>query len=446
MRSVATTAHLPAPDRMSAAWATLRRWRGRLLFAFADQGLFSATNFVLTILYAAWLPIEDFGRYVVVWTAALFIEAIQTSLIIDALPAISSHYGRRNRRRFDSAATWVVAGFSLGSSALLAITAILLAERIPSYAWPVLILALVNPAQRFYLFVRRLCYIRDRQSVAAAAAAAYAIVSVCSAAALIALQALTVSAAIAVSGFGAAAAIATSLLLGIGRAFRSRPSHVIWLAAKIWSASRWLTPASIVAWLITWGIFPLIAAIGGAATAGIVRALQNLLTPIVQFNAALNLTLLPRVADNVADHGGGYARRFARRGTAIFTGSALVYCAIIIAAAPAILPMLYRKPEIAAAAALLWPLSLTIVCEAARGASSIALLATRRTRIVFTARIAALAAFACAGTALGNLTGYTGVLWANAIGTAVGAAVVMAAVMMEPPPTAARQDVSRKVV
>jgi O-antigen/teichoic acid export membrane protein len=432
LQSIVTTAGASMPERLTAARTTARRWRGRFLFAFADQGLFSATNFILTILYAAWLPIDDFGRYVVVWTAALFIEAIQTSLIIDALPAISSRYGRRNRRRFDGAAIWVVAGFSIGSSALLVIAAALLAKTFPSYASPILILALVNPAQRFYLFFRRLCYIRDRQRVAAAAAAAYAAASVCSVLALVALQALSVPAAIAVSGLGAVAAIVVSMLLGVGRAVRSRRSHVIWLAAKIWSASRWLTPAAVMSWLMTWGIFPLIAAIGGPAVAGIVRALQNLLTPVVQFNAALNLALLPRIADNVADRGGGYAQRFARHGTAIFTASALVYCAVIIAAAPVILPMIYRKPEIAAAAALLWPLSLTIICEAARGASSIALLATRRTRIVFLARIAALTAFGCASAALGYFMDYTSILWANVIATAVGAAVVMAAAMKMP--------------
>ena len=431
--AVATTAAgAPMPQRLSAALATLRRWKGRLLFAFADQGLSSAANFALTILYAVSLPIEAFGRYVVVWTAALFIEAIQTALVIDALPAINSRYGRRNQRQFDGATVWVMAGFCLGSSALLALAAVILSEAFPSYTVPLLVLALVNPAQRFYLFFRRLCYIRDRQAVAAAAAAAYAIASVCGALALIALQALSVSTAIAVSGLGAIAAITVCLLFGVGRAVRSRPSRALWLTAEIWRASRWLTPAAIMAWLITWGIFPLIAAIAGPAAAGIVRALQNLLTPVVQFNAALNLAFLPRVADNVADRGNGYARRFTRHGTAIFTGSALVYCAAIIAAAPVILPMIYRKPEIAASAALLWPLSLTIVCEAARGASSIALLATRRTRIVFFARIAALAAFAGAGAILGLMMNDVGILWANAIGTAVGAAVVMVAAMRPP--------------
>ncbi|MGN6463445.1 MAG: hypothetical protein ACTHLY_19895, partial [Pseudolabrys sp.] len=114
------------PGRVAVARATMRRWKARLLFAFADQGFYSATNFALTILYAVWLPIDDFGRYVVIWTAALFIEAIQSSLIIDALPAIVSRYSRRNRQRLDRAAIWVVAAFSLGSSVLLATAALIL--------------------------------------------------------------------------------------------------------------------------------------------------------------------------------------------------------------------------------------------------------------------------------------------------------------------------------
>ena len=59
------------------------RWKGRIFFAFADQGLYSASNFLLTILYASWLPLDAFGRYVVIWTVSLFIEAIQISLVVD---------------------------------------------------------------------------------------------------------------------------------------------------------------------------------------------------------------------------------------------------------------------------------------------------------------------------------------------------------------------------
>ena len=204
---------------------------------------------------------------------------------------------------------------------------------------------------------------------------------------------------------------------------------MLWLAAHIWNTGRWLTPAAVVSGFINWGIFPLAAALSGAGAAGIVRALQNLLTPIIQFNAALNLAILPRVADQVADHGAPYARRFALRATGAFAGTVLLYCAAILAAAPFILPLLYGKPEITASGALLWPLALAVLCEAARAASSMSLLAMRRTRIVLVARLVALAAFAMAGFTLAPPMGFIGILWANAAGTAAGAVVVIAAAL-----------------
>lgn len=417
------------PARMNGAWDLVRRWKGRIFFAFADQGLFSASNFVLTILYATWLPIDEFGRYVVVWTAALFIEAIQTSLVIDSLPAIASRYSRSNRQRIDIAAMWVVAAFSVASSLVLLGAAAVLAGTFANYAGPVLVLALVNPLQRFYLFFRRLCYIRDRQSVAAAAALAYCLASFAGALALAHFHQVSVGTVLSLSGFGSAAAVLVVFVMGVGRLSKSRRLNVAWLASQIWSSSRWLAPAAVVSWLITWGIFPIIAAISGPAAAGIVRALQNLLTPIVQFNAALNLAILPRVADKVADHGEPYARRFAIRGTAVFAAIALVYCTLIVATAHIVLPAIYKKPEIAASAFLLWPLALAIVCEGARIASSMSLLATRRTRAVFMARLVALAAFGAASVVLGYYMGYVGIMWANALGTAAGTLVVIAAAL-----------------
>lgn len=411
------------------AWTFANRWKGRIFFAFADQGIFSASNFVLTILFATWLPIDDFGRYVVVWTASLFIEAVQTSLVIDSLPAIVSRYGRRNRQRIDIAALWVVIGFSVASSLALAGAAAALSVSFPNYTGPLLVLALVNPLQRLYLFFRRICYIRDRQAVAATAALAYGVGSFAGLFALAHFHTVSVNTVLALSGLGSAAAIFVLAIGDVVSWSKIRRVNVVWLAAQIWSSSRWLAPAAVVSWLFTWGIFPIIAAVSGSASAGIVRALQNLLTPVVQFNAALNVAILPRVADKVADHGEPYARQFALRGTAIFTAIVSAYCALILATSHIILPAIYKKPEIAASAYLLWPLALAIICEGARIASSMSLLATRRTRVVLLARLIALAAFTGTGIVLACFMGYVGIMWANALGTAAGTAVVVGAAL-----------------
>lgn len=411
--------------RLNETWLLAHRWKGRILFAFADQGLYSTTNFLLTILFASWLPLDTFGRYVVVWTVALFIEAIQVSLIVDCLPAIISRHGRRNWRRVDGAAFWVVAAYGAATSALLIAAALAAAAWRPVYVVPLLALAAVNPAQRLYLFFRRLCYIRDRQDVAATAALVYGAASIAGTIALIRTDALSLTSIILVWGVGALAAVVATLTLGIGRPGRTRAVNVAWLAVQLWRSGRWLTGAAVASWISNWAVFPLVAATSGAGVAGIIRALQNLLTPIVQFNAALHLAILPRVADKVADVGAHYGRWFALRGTAIFSGVAAAYCGVILAAAHVILPLVYRKPEIAAAAYLLWPLALAVVLDAVRQASSIALLANRRTRIVFVARFAALVAFAAGGLLLGGRFGFVGVLWATVAASATGAAIVL---------------------
>jgi O-antigen/teichoic acid export membrane protein len=429
---LALTARLGSANlrqHVGGVWRLAHRWKRRVLFAFIDQGVYSAANFLVTILYASWLPLDDFGRYVVIWTAALFVEAIQTPLIVDSLPAIVSRHTRTNRARLDSSAFWVVLGYSGISSAVLLAAALVIGVWKPAYTDPLLALAAVNPLQRLYLLCRRLAYIHDRQDIAAAMAALYGIISIAGAFALAALHALILPAIILVWGLGTLGGVLVAMMLNVARPRATRWANIYWLAAQIWHSGRWLSAAAMAAWISNWAIFPLVAATTGAGTAGIIRALQNLLTPVVQFNAALHLAILPRVADKVAEVGAHYGRRFAWRGTAIFSLVAAGYCAVIVASAPVILPALYRKPEIVASAHLLWPLALAIVLDAIRQASAISLLANRRTRVVFVARAISLAVFAAGALILHALIGFEGILWATAAASAAGAVIVLGAAL-----------------
>jgi O-antigen/teichoic acid export membrane protein len=423
----------PMRARLAAAWQVGRRWQSRILFAFVDQGAYSLSNFLLTILLAAWLPLDTFGHYVVLWTASQFIEAIEIALVVDSLPAIFSRHGRRSRARLAASALWVVVGYSIITSLCLVAAAAMLAAWQPLYGSALLVLAVVNLPQRLYLFLRRLAYIHDRQDVAATMAIAYAIVSLAGVFAFKHAHALSLTTAIALWGVGALAAVATAVVRRIGRPRTVRASNVLWLAGEIWRTGRWLSGAALITWISTWAVFPLIAVIGGAGTAGVIRALQNLLTPVVQFNAALHLAILPRVADKVADVGDHYGRWFAWRGTALFAAIAVSYCAVILAAAPLILPALYRKPEIASAAHLLWPLAVAIVCDALRQASTISLVASQRARIVFIARWTALAAFIAGVLVLYPSIGIPGILWATAAASATGAVILLVAALSAKP-------------
>jgi O-antigen/teichoic acid export membrane protein len=412
-------------ELLTTAWLMARRWKGRIFFAVLDQGLASTANFLLTILCVVWLPLDAFGRYVIVWSISLLVETAQVSLILDAMPAIVARYGQRNRRRLDAAGLWVVLIYGAFTSVLIVASVPGFVFWAPEFVLPILCLAAANPFQRLYVFLRRLCYIRDRQDVAAAASFAYGATLLGGACVLFLFGLLSVHVVVLIWGLANGVAVAVIYLMGLACPGRLVPAHSAWLARQLWRSGRWLVGAAMGNWVTTWGMLPLVAATAGVETAGVIRALQNLFTPIVQFNAALNLAILPRVADKVVTAGQQYARSFAIYSTALFLALVLVYAGAVMSEAKTILALLYRKPEIAAGAYLLWPLGLAMILESARQGSTMALLSMNVTRPFFASRVVAVSVFIVGALALGRIWSADGILWAYAMSHAAGTALVV---------------------
>lgn len=413
------------PVFLRKAWNVAWEWRTRILLAIADQGAASIANFLLTILLAVWLPLDDFGRYVVIWSGSLLIESFQVALITDSMPAIVSRKGRRNRQRLDVAGLWVVLGYG-GVTSLLVLAAVPVAMLwFPHFTAPLIALAAVNPLMRFYIYLRRLSYIRNRQDAATTASVIYGAILLGGLSTFLFLDTLSVTAVVLLWGLACGVAALVTALMGVSSFRRAKPATIIWLTRELWRSGRWLAGAAIGFWITTWGLFPIIAAIAGTEAAGLVRALQNLFTPIVQFNAALNLAILPRVADAVVTAGPRYARRFALYATIGFTAIVTAYAALVMVEPQWLLTMIYRKPEIAAAAPLLWPLGLAMILESARQGSSMALLSMRQTRMFFVSRVIGVGVFLVGVLTLGQMMGMEGILWANVVAHAVGTVILM---------------------
>jgi O-antigen/teichoic acid export membrane protein len=425
----------------SAARGIAQRWKGRIFLALTDQGLGSAGNFLLTILCVIWLPLDGFGRYVLVMSVSLLIEVGQASLILDSMPAVVARYGQRNRRRLEIACLWVVLIYSALTSAVVLLSAGVFSLWAPEFALPLLCLAISNPFQRLYVFLRRLCYIRDRQQAAAIASVANCTCLLGGVVGLHYSGLLSVAALLLLWGFANGVAALVICCAGVMYPGRTKTTHVAWLARQLWRSGRWLVGAAVGFWACNWGILPLVAATAGIEAAGIVRALQNLVTPIIQLNAALNLAILPRIADKVVAVGQKYARSFAIYSTAVFTAMVVVYAAVVLGESKTILALLYRKQEIAASSYLLWPLGIAMIAEAAPQGSSIALLAMNRTRVFFFSRALGVAILLGGAAVLGPTKGAEGILWANAVSHAVGAALLMAAAfrIREEPQSVARR-------
>jgi O-antigen/teichoic acid export membrane protein len=236
---------------------------------------------------------------------------------------------------------------------------------------------------------------------------------------------LTVASAVLIWGLASALAVLAIAMTNGARLRRARAVNVVWLASRLWPSGRWLAASVVGYWFATWGIFPLVAIVAGTDATGALRALQNLFTPMIQLNVALNLVVLPRVADRVAVFGQHQARTFAAYASVAFASVAALYAGIVLEFSEPILRALYRNPQVVAAAHLLWPLAVIMFLESARLGSSIALLALGQTRVFFVARLIGLAVFAGSSAVLGSWLGFDGILWANALSYAVAGAFVM---------------------
>ena len=57
-------------------------------WALADQTMVSGVNFLTGILLARYLGLEEFGRFTLAWMAVLFVNSLQSGLIVQPMMSI----------------------------------------------------------------------------------------------------------------------------------------------------------------------------------------------------------------------------------------------------------------------------------------------------------------------------------------------------------------------
>lgn len=407
-------------------------WHGRRVsLAVVDQAFLSATNLLLTVLVANASSIEAFGIYGIVWAVSLFIDGIATSVVNDPLPALMRRFKGPSRRRLLAAAFWASVLLGLVTSGILVIAAVVLIAVAPDLIPVVLALAAVNLVQRVQSFARRLCYLEGQQAVAASVSAASFFATIAIALVLSLTSYLGVVSGIALWS------IAGMLFLLAGIALpRLRPGWVSlnwlnWFVLESWRSGRWLLAASAAFWIDSLSMLPLAAYVAGPAGSGILRALQVLVAPVTQFNAAAILTFVPRLAELSRESAARF-RNAGIFGTLGMVALALLYSAVLLTFAPTMLDLIYRNPEITAAAWLLWPLLLGMVADTLSQGARAALLAVGRTRSIFNARIAGVPIFVGAALLLVPAHGIAGLVWATvASSVAIAGALLLLALLLE---------------
>jgi O-antigen/teichoic acid export membrane protein len=283
---------------MRALTAILTRARGNVAFALLDQGWVSAVNFLTVVVLARYLPLRDFGVFMIAQTLLQLCTGLQNALVTQPHNILGAQRDGRDYVRL----TFVLGILQLMLAVALALCAALIGAALlgagqVAFAQVALAMASIMLPTMGREFVRRVLYTQGD----AVAATLNDFVSY-------AVQLLTV-AAVAWNVGGVAATPANALLATGAAAFAAtsfgcwqlraalRPSQ--WRTAPerrssrafaasalgTWRLSKWLLAQQAVNWIGASGHGWILTALLGPAAFGLYRAayqVVNVLNPVRQ--------------------------------------------------------------------------------------------------------------------------------------------------------------------
>jgi O-antigen/teichoic acid export membrane protein len=290
-----TTKDRPARSGLLANPAGVQKWLGRGFWAISDQGLFATSNFLLNVLLARWLDPKGYGAFALAYSIFLLLGTVHTALLTEPMLVFAPG---RYRDRFRTYLETVLNGhWKLSSILVLALVltaVVMLAAGSQPVGSALLALAIAAPFILLQWLMRRACYARLEPRTAAIAGLGYAVWLITGAYALYRWQELSAFSALILMGLGSLFAAAwlsrrvNVRLMSAG--LRSLESEV---RRDHWTYGRWAVGTGALGWVPSNVYYVLLPIWGGLEATGALRALFNILSPVIQANAALGLVLLP---------------------------------------------------------------------------------------------------------------------------------------------------------
>ena len=272
-----------------------RRWFGKGVWAISDRGLFSLSNFAINIVLARWLSPHDYGAFALAYAIFLLLGAIYTSFLTDPMLVFGPGTYRHRLPAYLGVllqAHWAFAGAA--SLVLLAgALGIMLTGR-SALAATIAAMAFASPFILLQWLLRLACYVRLEPHRAAYAGALYmAFVAV----GLYGLHYLGWLSPASSMGLMALASLGSVMKMipgpGVLRRRAQDPQLFHAVIADHWSYCRWIVGANGMAAIPQGICYLLLPAWGGLEAAGALKALLNLIMPVLHTYWALAGVLVP---------------------------------------------------------------------------------------------------------------------------------------------------------
>ncbi len=307
----------------------------RLFLSLCDQGVSSASNFVVALVVARLAGPADFGAYMLTYTLWLVVVGCHRAVVTE--PIIISSGGRDEP---EAVAHGVSAELLIGAAtSVLAVTGGLAALSVGwRVATPLLALSPWFAALLVQDYWRAMAFRQRRPGLALVNDLVFAAVQIGALAAFWFLGWRSVGWAITAWGIGATAGAALGL---IWFPASSRPSEGRKLVGRMWQLSRWLLAEFVAGFTSEQAYLVLVAGLLSGASYGGFRAALNLMGPVlVLLMAGGNIGLTEAARRNEAEDPDELLR-FARRLSLLATIAVAAYGVIVAVAGGGLLRFVY---------------------------------------------------------------------------------------------------------
>lgn len=406
-----------------------RKWIGRGAWAVVDQGLFGLANVVLNVLLARWLSPGEYGAFAVGYSLFLFIGAFHTALLTEPLLVFGpGKYANQPRRYLGVLLRghWALTG--IGSVLLILAGLILRINGMGTLSQALFGLALAAPFSLLMWFSRRAAYVRFQPRLAAIASGGYLALLVAGLFALAGLQLVSIFFAMAAMSV-AGAVTGLWLFHRVRRAIpdEDKTTAPMPVVTDHWRYGRWASATSVLMWVPLNFFFVVLSVLVNLEASATLKALSNLVLPLLQANAALGSLLLPAMVLRVRNR--EQFKKLLRLSLVLFAAGALAYSLIIGVFGRVFVHLLYGG-RYDAQVSLLWLLLLIPILDGAMVVLASALRSLERPDRVFWAQLAVaffLFTVGVEATRSSGLWGATGgLVLADLLGTIILGACVVA--------------------
>jgi O-antigen/teichoic acid export membrane protein len=311
MADVVATATLAgaAPIPVGVTRLRIYDWGMRGTWAIADQALFALSNLLLNVLLARWLPPAEYGAFVAAYTGLLLISVLHTAFLTEPMLIFGANsYAACFPSYFNLLRRYHWRVTIASAVALAAVAGMVHLAGNPLLARAFVGAAIASPCVLLAWLNRRACYTLGQPRRAAIAGAGNLVLVLGVTAVLAQWQLLSVLTAQLLLAGGAL--LAAAMMRSVTTASAAGPLSAQErrsITTDHWRYGRWSAASGLVLWAGAYIYYLALPAFGGLEDSGALRALNNLVMPLQQSDAAL-ITLLTPVFVRARNQPGGLAR------------------------------------------------------------------------------------------------------------------------------------------